>query len=93
MLLLTGAFLSIGLITNFLSLKEIFLISLQGNPIFGVSLQKCKAEGKLRTPPPKNHSQFLIYNNRAQTSPKPTLIFQYSYAEWNQQTKLVMQMN
>lgn len=40
MLLLTGAFLSIGLITNFLSLNEMFLISLQGNPIFGVSLQK-----------------------------------------------------
>lgn len=35
---LTGAFLSIGLMINFLSLKEIFLISLQGNPIFGVSL-------------------------------------------------------
>lgn len=35
---LTGAFLSIGLMTNFLSLKEMFLISLQGNPIFGVSL-------------------------------------------------------
>lgn len=45
MLLLTGAFLSIGLITNFLSLNEIFLISLQGNPIFGVSLQKWKAKG------------------------------------------------
>lgn len=36
----TGAFLSMGLMTNFLSLKEIFLISLQGKPIFGVSLQK-----------------------------------------------------
>ena len=35
---LTGAFLSIGLMINFLSLKEMFLISLQGNPIFGVSL-------------------------------------------------------
>lgn len=35
---LTGAFLSIGLIINFLSLKEMFLISLQGNPILGVSL-------------------------------------------------------
>lgn len=35
---LTGAFLSIGLMTNFLSLKEIFLISLQGKPILGVSL-------------------------------------------------------
>ena len=48
MLLLTGAFLSIGLITNFLSLNEIFLISLQGNPIFGVSLQKWKAKGNKR---------------------------------------------
>lgn len=35
---LTGAFLSIGLMINFLSLKEMFLISLQGNPILGVSL-------------------------------------------------------
>lgn len=38
--ILTGAFLSIGFITNFLSLKEMFLISLQGNPIFGVSLER-----------------------------------------------------
>ena len=37
---LTGAFLSIGLITNFLSLKDIFLISLHGKPIFGVNLQQ-----------------------------------------------------
>ena len=37
---LTGAFLSIGLIINFLSLKEMFLISLQGNPILGVSLKR-----------------------------------------------------
>ena len=37
---LTGAFLSIGLMINFLSLKEMFLISLQGNPILGVSLDK-----------------------------------------------------
>ncbi len=29
-----------GLMTNFLSLKEIFRISLQGNPILGVSLLK-----------------------------------------------------
>lgn len=36
---LTGDFLSIALITNFLSLKEIFLISLQGKPILGVILQ------------------------------------------------------
>lgn len=33
----SGAFLSIGLITNFLSEKEMFLISLHGNPILGVS--------------------------------------------------------
>lgn len=39
-ILLTGAFLSIGFITNFLSLNEIFLISLQGKPIFGVNLKK-----------------------------------------------------
>lgn len=38
--LLTGAFLSIGFMTNFLSLKEMFLISLQGKPILGVSLQR-----------------------------------------------------
>lgn len=37
---LTGAFLSMGLITNFLSLKEMFLISLHGKPILGVSLWK-----------------------------------------------------
>lgn len=40
--LLTGAFLSIGFMTNFLSLKEMFLISLQGKPILGVSLQREK---------------------------------------------------
>ena len=43
---LTGAFLSIGLMINFLSLKEMFLISLQGNPIFGVSLET-KNQSKL----------------------------------------------
>ena len=37
--ILTGAFLSIGLITNFLSLNEMFLISLHGKPIFGESLK------------------------------------------------------
>lgn len=37
---LTGAFLSIGFMTNFLSLKEMFRISLQGKPIFGVNLKK-----------------------------------------------------
>lgn len=37
---LTGAFLSMGLMTNFLSLKEMFRISLQGNPIFGVNLDE-----------------------------------------------------
>ena len=36
---LTGAFLSIGLMTNFLSLNEIFLISLHGKPILGVNLK------------------------------------------------------
>lgn len=40
LLILTGDFLSMGLMTNFLSLKEMFLISLQGKPIFGVSLRK-----------------------------------------------------
>lgn len=39
-LTLTGAFLSIGFMTNFLSLKEMFRISLQGKPIFGVNLEK-----------------------------------------------------
>ena len=34
----SGAFLSIGLMINFRSLKEIFLISDHGKPIFGVSL-------------------------------------------------------
>ena len=38
--LLTGDFLSMGLMMNFLSLKEMFLISLQGKPIFGVNLGK-----------------------------------------------------
>lgn len=41
---LTGAFLSMGLMTNFLSLKEIFLMSLHGNPIFGVSLEKTNGD-------------------------------------------------
>lgn len=41
-LTLTGAFLSIGFMTNFLSLKEMFRISLQGKPIFGVNLKKKK---------------------------------------------------
>lgn len=40
--ILTGAFLSIGFITNFLSLNEIFRISLQGKPILGVNLKKKK---------------------------------------------------
>lgn len=47
--LLTGAFLSIGLMTNFLSLNEMFLISLQGKPIFGVNLkQKIKQKGDFK---------------------------------------------
>lgn len=37
--ILTLAFLSKGLMMNFLSLNETFLISLQGKPIFGVSLE------------------------------------------------------
>lgn len=36
---LTLDFLSMGLMVNFLSLNEIFRISLQGNPILGVSLE------------------------------------------------------
>lgn len=44
LLILTGDFLSMGLMTNFLSLKEMFLISLQGKPIFGVSLRKRDAQ-------------------------------------------------
>lgn len=35
----SGAFLSIGLIMNFLSLNEILRISDQGKPIFGVNLK------------------------------------------------------
>lgn len=34
--------MSIGFMTNFLSLKEMFLISLQGKPIFGVILVNVK---------------------------------------------------
>lgn len=41
---LTGAFLSIGLMTNFLSLKEMFRISLQGKPILGVSLKEINVQ-------------------------------------------------
>lgn len=37
---LTGARLSIGLSINFLSLNEMFLISLHGKPTLGVSLQE-----------------------------------------------------
>lgn len=33
-----------GLMTNFLSLKEMFRISLHGNPIFGVSLKEKQQE-------------------------------------------------
>lgn len=44
--LLTGDFLSMGLIMNFLSLKEMFLISLQGKPIFGVNLEKKQEKAK-----------------------------------------------
>lgn len=65
MLLLTGAFLSIGLITNFLSLNEMFLISLQGNPIFGVSLQKLKAK-EMKV---SSHSKFLTYNKKLKILP------------------------
>lgn len=36
----TGDFLSMGLMTNFLSLKEMLRISLHGKPIFGVSLHQ-----------------------------------------------------
>lgn len=39
---LTGAFLSIGLMTNFLSLNEMLRISLQGKPILGVNLFRNK---------------------------------------------------
>lgn len=46
-LILTGAFLSIGLMTNFLSLKEMFRISLQGKPIFGVNLKMTKVVNNL----------------------------------------------
>jgi len=85
MLLLTGAFLSIGLITNFLSLKEIFLISLQGNPIFGVSLQKQKTEEIS----PKSF-QIPELQHKAQNSEKPALmIIQYSQVDGNKQIELV----
>lgn len=46
---LTGAFLSMGFMMNFLSLKEMFLISLQGNPIFGVSLRTGNQDGNKET--------------------------------------------
>lgn len=36
-----------GLMTNFLSLKEMFLISLHGKPIFGVNLRLKKKVGEL----------------------------------------------
>ena len=35
-----------GLMTNFLSLKEMFLISLHGKPIFGVNLRSKKKKKK-----------------------------------------------
>lgn len=38
--------MSIGLMMNFLSLKEMFLISLQGKPILGVSLKEKAQENK-----------------------------------------------
>lgn len=42
--ILTAAFIK-GLMMNFLSLKETFLTSLQGNPIFGLSLEEMKYMG------------------------------------------------
>ena len=36
-----------GLMTNFLSLKEMFLISLHGKPIFGVNLRSKKKKKKV----------------------------------------------
>ena len=38
----TGAFLSTGLMVNFLSLNEMLRISDHGKPIFGVSLHTCE---------------------------------------------------
>ena len=40
--------MSMGLMTNFLSLKEMFLISLHGKPIFGVNLRLKKKGGIVR---------------------------------------------
>lgn len=37
-----------GLMTNFLSLKEMFLISLHGKPIFGVNLRLKKKGERVR---------------------------------------------
>lgn len=63
---LTGAFLSIGLMINFLSLKEMFLISLQGNPIFGVSLDtKSKSQLSVRYFFELNYYFFLMAANQA----------------------------
>ena len=38
----SGAFLSMGLMMNFLSLKDMFRISDHGKPIFGVNLHEQK---------------------------------------------------
>jgi hypothetical protein len=51
--------LSIGLITNFLSLKEIFLMSLHGNPIFGVSLEGTMSKVKKKASMGKHVSNYM----------------------------------
>lgn len=77
--LLTGDFLSMGLMMNFLSLKEMFLISLQGKPIFGVSLKKWPHEHWHYKPVPNYNNlssnrkkmTYLLFNN---TCYKPNFI-------------------
>ena len=55
----SGDFFSIGLMTNFLSLNDIFRISLHGKPILGVNLdKKKKVEVKFKNK--KNANIFLL---------------------------------
>lgn len=71
-----------GLMTNFLSLNEMFLISLQGKPILGVNLQKKKIEqlmniSKLHLSVHKNFYGMLFTKIKVKYS--PTYLSSLSY--------------
>jgi len=78
----TGAFLSIGLMINFLSLKDMLRISLQGKPIFGVNLHMSETVISLVI---RNLQQLPFYIKNSQTDPNQrhlllNLSFKYLYS-------------